>query len=194
MANGNGGGGSTSAWAPYQVEIEKYYQGEYWVNRYFTDGASLGDAQINGLGIAEAERLFHSSAVTFTKLSVRTTLTGDDAYATVILNSQGLRTESEQLMPLFVVLRVDLQALQGRPSRKYYRGVLTELDVATMQLTGDFLNNWRNVVGGIVVGNNILDPQGTPIVQALVNPNVGMRQLRRGSKKKSVPSSGGVPV
>jgi len=41
---------------------------------------------------------------------------------------------------------------------------------------------------------DLVDIDGDDLISATVYPKVAMRQLRRGSKKSSTPSSGGTPV
>lgn len=190
---GGEGGGSFTVTAPYQVEIEKYYNGEYWVNRYYVNGASLDDAVSAGAQIYAVERPLHGSNITFTKMSVRTTAKGDYIYQTTVLNTMGTNANSgSEMMPLFVVLRVDLGVAGSKPSRKYYRGVLRENDVSAMTITST--SGFNTLVGALANIAALCDPQGQDIISAVASPNVGMRQLRRGSKKKSTLLSGGTPV
>lgn len=184
MANGGVGGGSFGTTAPYQVEIEKYYNGEYWINRYFVNGASLDDAVSAGAQIYAIERPLHGSNITFTKMAVRTTAQGDFVYQTTVLNTMGTNANSgSEMMPLFVVLRVDLGVAGSKPSRKYYRGVLRENDVSAMTITST--SGFNTIVGALANVAALCDPQGQDIITAVCSPNVGMRQLRRGSKKKT---------
>lgn len=177
------------------LEIEKVYQGEYWVNRYFLS-QSIGDGASTAAQILQVERNIHMSQITFTKMSLRTVAKGDFQYATTPLNLPGLGTlgTTANTVPLFVTLRVDLGTAGGRPSRKYYRGVLYEGVVNTVTVENDFVTSMNTALAPLAGLAGFCDPQGQPIVNVAVSPLVGMRQLRRGSKKKNTPSSGGIAV
>lgn len=187
MSNGGTGGGGFGFGAPFQVEIEKVFQGEFWVNRYFVNAASLGDAQLVGSHIVAAERVITSNRITFTKMSTRTTTRGDYVYTTSVLNLLGLRNFSD-VMPLFVVARVDFQAAAGRPSRKYLRGVLMESDVDVMTVSAARVTaintDYAQVLAALA---GFVDVDNDDIVGGACSPITGMRQLRRGSKKRRIP-------
>lgn len=174
--------------APYQAEIEKYYQGEYWVNRYFINAASLTDAGLIAEQVYNAERTITNAPITFTKLSVRTTTKDDYVYQTVPLNTPGQNSGTSPLMPLFVVCRIDLTVNNSRPSRKYLRGVLREDLVTGMKIDDAMVSyvntSYTNVLAGI---SGLVDPQNADIYGGSCSPITGMRQLRRGSKKKVTP-------
>lgn len=177
------------------IEIEKVLNGEYWVNRYFCSEA-IGAADNTANAILNAERQIHFAPVTFTKMSLRTVTEGDEVYATAPINLPGLADlMGGQIMPLFVVARVDFQAQVGRPSRKYLRGVLDEAQVTTFDIgaprVASINGNYASVVAALA---GFCDIDGDDIIAGSVSPKVGMRQLRRGSKKKSVPLGGGTPV
>lgn len=175
--------------APMELEIEKVYNGEYWVNHYYLNSADLSAAGSPAAAILNAERAFHDSRITFTKFTVRTTADLDYVYTTVPVNLPGLSgAGASDLMPLFVVMRVDMGATAGPPSRKYYRGVLKEDAVTGMQINSAFISGTATAVAALAAVTALCDPQGDDIITALINPNVGMRQLRRGSKKKVIPS------
>lgn len=167
------------------VEIEKMYQEEYWVNRYFVTGTVPSDGVGPANNILAAERAITDSRVVFTKYAVRTTLEGDFNFATVPVNAMGtISNGADPLLPLFNVLRVDFQAAIGRPSRKYLRGVLTEGAIAFMDIGSghmtSFQTNYATVMAAIP---EYVDAQGQELIAGVVYPKVGMRQLRRGSKK-----------
>ncbi len=189
MTNGGGVGGGSfgGVTAPFQLEIEKYYQGEYWVNRYFLDSSDMAGALVAAESIYLIERAIHRTSITFTKYSVRTTVPKDYVYETVVLNTTGNSAVGSQLAPLFVVLRVDLGVSGSRPSRKYYRGVLTEDDIQTFTIIPASVTFYNTTIAPLADVAGLCDPQGQSINNAKANPNVGMRQLRRGSKKKPTP-------
>lgn len=188
--------GNPEAGPSWMVTIEKFTGGEYWVNRYFVSDLTMDGAIGTGNAIANIEQVVHSASVALTKMSISTIAPGDNIYQTVILNKSGTRpnTSNYDLAPLFVVARVDFSVTGSRPSRKYLRGVLTEGDFTTFALStvcADYINlNYATPLANL---QGYVDPQGQFIVAGAVNRSVGMRQLRRGSKKKRIPLSG-IPV
>lgn len=172
--------------ALYQVDIQKSWQNEFWTNRYYIEVDSLE----LGLGIATEivaiERAVHISVVRFDKYRVSDTVEGTENYIIVPLGAPGLRESTEAAIPLFNVARIDFPAGTGRPSRKYLR-----LPIQRSEVNGNmFENNFINFVNqnyGVPMGDldGFVDPQGTALGTGQCSPNVGMRQLRRGSKRKT---------
>jgi hypothetical protein len=175
----------------WRCTIEKYHaaSGEYWVNVYHL-AAETGAAALTAANtLVLNERNIHRTNILFTKFRVDDGVEGTDVYDTVAVNQFGLAVlGSSEIMPLFVVLRVELNTVGGgRPSRKYYRGVLLESDVSGMMVTNTgFLTG---VSAGLTAAfpGIVVDPDGQAILNAECSPIVGMRQLRRGSKKKVTP-------
>lgn len=176
---------------PWRVTIEKYLAvaGEYWTNVYFLDASNQAEAETAAANLTSMERQFHAAPVLFTKWRVDDGQPNTDVYKTQAVNLNGSRDNGlVELMPLFVCCRVDISvAGGGRPSRKYYRGVLLESDVNGMTINGSFiLNSVATAFIGAPLGD-IADPDNQAAVSASVSPIVAMRQLRRGSKKKLTP-------
>lgn len=174
---------------PSRVTIEKLYQGEYWTNVYWFSGAI---SAVQGASIADLiaiERSVHLSPVLITKVRIDDAVPLTDQFVTETINLFGLRTiGSEHMLPLFNVVRVDLTAGLGRPSRKYYRGALHEGDVnfnTIAPATVSFYNT--DVAAALASLSGFVDVDGTDITAGTTHPFVGMRQLRRGSKKKTTP-------
>lgn len=175
--------------APFEATIEKSLYGEFWVNRYYFDAPDLQSASLLAEQVYNAERTIHRQLVVFTKLSVRSTVLNDYVYQSIPLNTNGLNANpSGHMMPLFVVARVDLSVAGSKPSRKYLRGVLSEDDVNAMDVSSamvTFINtNYVNPIAGI---SGFVDPQKADIYGGACSPKTGIRQLRRGSKKKNTP-------
>lgn len=173
----------------FKVDIEKLFNGEYWTNRWFVDAASLTEAEEFGVAvILQNERTFHFSVVTFTKVRVSDVIEGTDQFITTPSNQPGLLAIGDaQILPLFNTVRVDLRAGFGRPSRKYYRAPLTEAVVNGDTLVATYANTVADAMDSILTTINVVDPQNTPITQATVFPQVQMRQLRRGSRRRTTP-------
>lgn len=175
--------------AVYSCTIEKVYAGEYWVNRYYTGGIGLSAAIAIGEDIAALEQSVYPGAVVITKLSVATTEQGDYIYETRVLNLAGARDiVLNQLLPLFCVVRCDFSVQASRPSRKYLRGILTEADINGLAIAAPIITMINdNYALPLAALEGFVDPQGADIYAGSCNPNVAMRQLRRGSKKKTTP-------
>lgn len=173
----------------FQLEIEKVYNGEYWVNRYMLTAATLSGTGSPAAAILNAERAIHDDRILFTKFNVRTAAAGDDSYITVPVNLMGnFAANGFDLMPLFAVVRVDFAAATGRPSRKYLRGVAKENQVDGFTFASNVVTSWQTSYANVVAAvTEFCDVDGDDIVSGAVSPKIGMRQLRRGSKKTVTP-------
>lgn len=176
--------------ATFKVDIEKLYQNRYWTNVYYVGvGATLSDAVGTAAEIVAMEKKFHADLVTFTKYRVSTITPGDFVYQTVVLNEQGARNSTGMdFLPLFNVARVDLTD-EGfkRPERKYYRCPVAESDQSGGTLSNTFITLIEGafeVFFGSFVGA-LVGPNAEAITSAQVYPFVGMRQLRRGSRRRT---------
>lgn len=176
--------------ALFRITIEKYLasQAEYWTNVYWAEGTTLADAATVANAIYPLERMMYLPSVIITKYRVDDGQPNTDVFTTVPLNLPGTSGLTGDAMPLFVVARFDFQAGSGRPSRKFYRGVLTELWVdafGAISSSGmSSLTSWAQQIGDVP---GYVDVDGDAIIQGSAHPRAGIRQLRRGSKKKSTP-------
>jgi hypothetical protein len=176
---------------PQRVTIQKFNSltGRFWVNRYLTTAlVSAGGATIDGLVAAERAILRSESIITSARIDDNVEET--DNYDTVSVNLNGQLTgEGETSMPLFVVARVDFDvAGGGRPSRKYLRHVLTEASSGLTSIAPTIITALNNYAAAVVAVGTICDPQGNLFVDGVVWPYPQMRQLKRASKKKIIPS------
>lgn len=173
----------------FSLDIEKELRGEYWTNRYILDGASALSLNGPANSIVVAERDILIPDVEITRYRISSTVVGDDAYIIVPVGQMGTRVVTTQALPLFVVFRVDFPATQGRPSRKYVRGSIAEgdqtnygdLEPATITFIN---NNYGTPVGAVP---EYVDVDGQQLGAGICYPNVGMRQLRRGSRRRTQP-------
>jgi hypothetical protein len=178
----------------FRATVEKFQAaaGEYWVNRYFVNAANLGDAAAMLPGIVDAEKALYHAGVMITKSHVDDNIEGTEVYQTVIHNTLGIRaTGGATALPLFVVARVDFSVVGGgRPSRKYLRGMLLENDISFTTMEAGALAALQTYANNIVAAG-VCDPQGQDVISGAPWQAPAMRQLRRGSKKKVIPSSAG---
>jgi hypothetical protein len=171
------------------LDIQKYLRGEYWTNRYILDIASTSAGSVPAGQIVTAERSITIVDVQFVSYRISSIATGDDDYVVVPLETPGQRAISTQALPLFDVLRVDFGVGQGRPSRKYLRGVLSEQDQTNygeLEASAQtfFSTNYGQPVAAVP---EYVDVDGQPILTSSVFKSVGMRQLRRGTKRRLQP-------
>jgi hypothetical protein len=179
----------------YNIDVEKFFDGEYWTNHYLLDAdQELSQMGFYGALVTNMERNFHKGNVNFTKWRVSTTTPNDDQYITNAVGLPGLvSVGSTGYLPLFNVVRVDLNSdVGGRPGRKYYRLPLMEGEVQNGAVDSGVLTIVQDALeAGLaqMLANS---------VQLLISPNknvssfvpavaIGMRQLRRGSKRKATP-------
>ena len=171
----------------FHIDIEKQLGSEFWSNRYICDMNSIAQGIVLAGDIVDAERLIHSGLVTFTKFRVSDLDT--ELYQITTLNVQGQRSNTD-LLPLFNTLRYDLTADGGRPSRKFYRGCLGEADIngsAVSPISTAFVDALGALFKAGVEGQGIVGPQGEFLLQVVQHPFVQMRQLRRGTRRRTQP-------
>lgn len=173
--------------ARFQVDIEKRLGSEFWTNVWQVSATDLAGATVVANAITAAERIGHSSAVTFTRHRVSSVAIGDGVYAITPIGLPGLATTGE-LLPLFNTLRMDLTAASGRPSRKYFRGCLGEgLISGDAVTTSVFLTMSLEIADIFSPGaeqSGIVDPQGELFNGIVIHPFVQMRQLRRSRRRR----------
>lgn len=172
----------------FSLDIEKSFNGEFWTNRYILelDDVTAGSTVVNQ--IIEAEQDVHGGAILFTKARLSDMTPDTDNYVVFIINTYGHLAVSSEYLPLWNVIRCDFQVDTGRPSRKYLRCPVYESNQVAGVLTSDTITFMQeNYVDVLVAIPEFVDVDGQPIVDGFVYPNVGMRQLRRGSKRRTTP-------
>lgn len=171
-----------------QVDIEKFWLGEYWSNRYIISATDVLAGSVIGAAIVAAERAVHLSMVQFTKYRCSDMVTGTDNFMTIPLGVPGLRGADTAALPLFCVARVDFSSQSGRPSRKFLRLPIQEVEQENGALVPTCIAMLNTLyVQPLVDLETFVGPQGENLTYGAVYPQVAMRQLRRGSKRKLVP-------
>lgn len=175
----------------FVVDIQKRYVTEYWTNRYCVSAADLGAAETIATAIVACERAIHLSTVEFDKARVSDFNPATDTYSILTLGGVGgVAISSNQMMPLFNCVRVDFNVSGGgRPSRKYLRGCLHHADMAaafevTQARRDAVLLNYGTPMAS---QTGYVDVDGQEIIQAVVHRDVAMRQLRRGTRRRTEP-------
>jgi hypothetical protein len=172
----------------YQVDIEKFYQNEYWTNVYHVEADDLEAAVGYGSEITAIEQALHYDAVTFTKTRVSSVEPDDGIFSTQIVNQPGGAAGSPEYLPLPNCIRIDFQVFGGRNLRKFMRLPLLEGQQTAGLLGSATITDWNtNYVATIVALGYVCSPTGTHITSGYVLPQVANHQLRRGSKRKLAP-------
>lgn len=172
----------------YKLIIEKKLGSEYWVNDYHYTATDFADADSKAQPVIDAERAITSTLVTFTMYRISTVVPDDNEFVNFPLNEQGLHSNENQLVPLWVVLRADFPAVSGRSGRKYLRGVLTEdvvsFDFIVSTMITFLTTNYADPLSAL---DYLEKASGVLINECVINPVPAMRQLRKGSKRKVTP-------
>lgn len=172
----------------FSIDIEKSYVGEFWTNRYIVDTTDLDAAAANAGAFVGYERAIHSDAITFTRARVADRTQGTDIYRIITYNSPGLRVTEGPFIPLWNVALVDFHVDIGRPSRKYLRVGFTEADVVGSAIENSLLVLiGSQYISPLAAGSAFVDVDGQPITSGTARSTVMMRQLRRGSKRRTTP-------
>jgi hypothetical protein len=85
---------------------------------------------------------------------------------------------------------MDMPAPTGRPSRKYWRLPLEEAAVLNGQVEPTFVTAWQGHVNDYFASPasaGVIDVDGQLLVSGTIMAPVGMRQLRRGSRRRVTP-------
>lgn len=176
--------------AIFKIDIEKQLGAEFWTNVYYVNTTDIVLANTNAGVFADAERQFHRENVIITKYRTSDMTINNDQFISTPYNQAGLLGGTDETLPLFNVIRVDLGVVGfGRPSRKFYRLPLGEQSQANGILSTQIKDIVKTELEGVLfnVGGTWSDESGNQIETINIYPFVGMRQLRRGSKRRSSP-------
>ena len=177
--------------ALYKVDVEKLYNNEYWTNVYHIDAVSMVDAGIQMDAIVAFEASIHFVPVTITKARVSTVTPNDNQYITKVYNTPGTRDATgNDFLPLFNVIRVDItDSGFGRPERKYFKLPVSEQMQNDGTLNNTIISEITAAFNALIANDDVAltGPNGESLVSATTFPKVGMRQLRRGSKRRLQP-------
>ncbi len=179
-----------SGMARWIVDVQKLLGGEYWTNVYNVTAPDIAGARTAALEIVGYERSVHASQISFDLLRIRPAILGAGNGLVEALGGTGQVAHGPTKLPLFCVVRVDFRTDQGRPSRKYLR---IGFDAGALEtgLTGRFAAAYVAVIQStyadpLVAETYFVDVDNQPFTSAVVFPQVAMRQLRRGSKRKPI--------
>jgi len=175
--------------ALFSLDVQKTFRGLFWTNRYILELTGISDGDTAAAAIIEAERAITIPDVDFTSYRISDMVVGTDIFRVVPVNESGERVILTQALPLFDVLRVDFGTDVGRPSRKYLRGVLAEGDQENYGelIVGSLAEFQTNYADAVLAVTEYVDVDGQAFVSAAPFSRVAMRQLRRGSRKRTEP-------
>lgn len=173
--------------AVWELSIEKQLLTEYWLNVYHCDVATQAEAKTVADAIVEAEQAITMGIVTFNKMRIRQVSSAPGPGTVYPIGSNGTLPQSPYL-PLFNVCRIDFAVPVGRPSRKYIKQPIAMSSVSNGQFQPSALTFFQTEYCTPILSiPGICASDGQPFLNAAPIPAVGMRQLRRGTRKKSTP-------
>jgi hypothetical protein len=181
--------------AIFKVDIQKLAGAEYWTNVYHLQAEDITSAaEIAGDVIVAYERSIHHTGVTFNRLRTSTLTPDDLIYISTPLTGGGDITPASHANALFDVIRIEIGVSGlGRPSAKYYRGCLQKDDwTGGGALTGTKIDFHQDALALMTAnvasaGGLMVDPQGQEWASFACATFYGMRQLRRGTRRRTEP-------
>lgn len=173
--------------AVFKVIVQVDLGDQYITNTYHVEAGSLSEAAGQGEKILTYQKTILPAGFAFNAVRASTMIPNDNSFYTIPVDVQGTRVASSDPMPMFCRFRVDFSIGYRRPLRKF---LLVPLEGD--QNSGQFSQAARDFVTNNYITPMLADPiiqlvasDGSPVNSATVNPAVGMRQLRRGSKRKN---------
>ncbi len=175
-----------SASGLWQVDVQKRLGSEHWTNVYHLNYPSFGEAKSAADQIVTVEKGFHGGEVNF--VSYR--LAPFPAFGTqgTIINLTGTGQQGiSPYVPLFNTLNAVFTPSQGRVSRKYYRLPVFENTQENGTFSSTFIQAYAPYLVDMLAITGLCDVFGRSFIGASFVSAVGMRQLRRGSKRRLGP-------
>lgn len=183
----------------YKVEIVKAFtEGaaiNSWMNVYHVNAASIGDAAALADNFTNAERALANDNIHFLSKRVSDPTHVEPSRTDTLGGISGDQAWGTDIIPLWNVTVVDFRdASGGRMERKYYRTGFTvdQLDGSSIDAT--VLANYQAVMDTLVsIVISMCSPSGDSVVEAIVHPIIGMRQLHWHRRKRPGFHRGYVP-
>jgi hypothetical protein len=174
----------------YECDIQKY-DGDsyYWTNQYHIEAGDYTSALTTAVQITDIERTIHTTRVQYNALRVKLKGTPHGASQIQPLSGYGTyaATGSDKLS-YWNVVRCDFAVALGMPNRKYLRTLMDEAMIFGLSLSNgyhDFIQT--NYVLALLQVPGLRSNHDQLFVDGVCKPNVAMRQMRRGSKRKARP-------
>lgn len=165
-----------------------------WSNVYRFGAATLAEAQADMVDVLEDLEipLLHST-VTLDAIRISSAAPGDDIFAIIPLGVAGTSSDGGDLLPFWNCARVDMSVIGGgRPSRKWWKGFLTESLVTAMQITSGAVGVLNTAFNAAIftandLGHAFHDPDGQDWDVAVTQATVAMRQMHRKRRRSPAP-------
>jgi hypothetical protein len=164
-----------------------------WSNVYGFVAATLAAATADMVDILTnlEKPLLHPSVV-LASIRISSAIPFDDSFTITPIGENGTSADAADLLPFFNCVRVDIGVIGGgRPSRKYWKGLLTETLVTGMQVTPGALAAIETGFNGAIAAAEAAvmafsDNDGQDWDTAVAVADVQMRQMHRKRRKKVV--------
>lgn len=172
-----------------KVDIQKTRQGLYWTNRWLLDAASPADVTVTMVeNIAVREMNFHANTCIAVSARVSDMVPDTDNFYIYPLNFIGEQTDSTEPLPGYVTMRADFGVGPGRPLRKYWRVYIGEGHTTGGVWTSTYVDAVNTQMDLLLAAvPTICDPQGNVAITVAAKSQLQMRQLRRGTRKRTEP-------
>lgn len=172
----------------YQVDVQMNAGGIYVTNVWHVLAGSISEANEMGNNIAVVSAALIPPTMSVNHYRVSTPAEGDGVYYSNPVNIPGQRTTGGEPLPLFNRFRIDFGVGPRRPLRKFML-LVTETDVTAGQLNSAAITFVEtNFITPLLESGDeiaLCAPDGTHVIGASTAQQVGMRQLRRASKRKT---------
>lgn len=178
----------------FKIEIFKRTPGsDDWGNAYHAVSDDLADATSLANLVAQAEQIIHQDYVNIERARISRVFPDTDEFNTLVLNYPGLRSAVSVSLPLWNTFRIDFSVLGSRPSRKYMRGPVLQVDQNGTQIQASgfsIMNAYITAIeaqfsaDGIAPG--LVDESGNPFASAAAFGQVVMLPLHKRRKARSV--------
>lgn len=181
----------------YDVNISKALTSDpeqVWGNTYIVEAADLAEAKAHGQEIAAIEKAIHRTTVLFLTMDVRQHGVKPSLGTVVSLTGTGADGTAGEELALFNTVRVAFRPNTGKPSQKYLRLPLIELNTANGRITSAFQTAVLSTYASALLAKTyFVDPQGQAFASAAVMPQVQERQLTRRRRPMPGMKRGWVP-
>jgi hypothetical protein len=179
----------------FYAQTYKTHVAGKWSNVYRFSADNLAVAVSEVLPILEPfERSLLHPQVSLKAIRFSTVTAHDDVFEIIPLNEAGTSSDAGDLIPFFNCVRVDISVIGGgRPSRKYYKGLLTETLITGMNInsgTVDFVSDAVNdfIAAMNDAGHAVKDNDGQAWDVASAFTAIQMRQMHRKRRRRVTPS------
>lgn len=171
----------------FQADVQINYYEEYITNVYHVNVADIDAAMAAALDIIDIQRTLIVATVNFNAVRVSTPTPGDGVYLSLPINVPGTRPAGSPDMPPFNRFRVDMSVGPTRPLRKFL--MVPQQDDCTGGGLTPTAQTYvtTNYITPLVALGVVCSPSGLIVSSAAVSQRVGMRQLKRASKR-SIPT------